>query len=63
MSLNEIPVNELIRELSAKIGEVVTENIALKIQVAELSSVIASLVSAREAGPGEGIAPEHEHLL
>lgn len=63
MSLNEIPVNELIREMSAKIGEVVTENIALKIQVAELSSVIASLVPAQETGSGERIAPEHEHLL
>lgn len=63
MSLNEIPVNELIREMSAKIGEVVTENIALKIQVAELSSVIASLVPAQETGPGERIAPEHEHPL
>lgn len=42
MTNNEIPVDGLIREMSAKIGEVTTENIALRLQVAELLAQLAS---------------------
>jgi hypothetical protein len=40
MTNNEISVEGLIREMSAKIGEVTTENIALRLQIAELVALL-----------------------
>jgi len=51
--MNEIPADKLVREMSAKIGEVITENMILKIQVAELSS---ALIASQQAFAAE--APE-----
>jgi hypothetical protein len=42
MTNNEISVEGLIREMSVKIGEVTTENIALRLQVAELVALLNS---------------------
>lgn len=44
MNNNEIPVDGLIREMSTKIGEVITENIALRLQVAELIAQLNALL-------------------
>ena len=53
MPMNEIPADRLVREMSAKIGEVITENMILRIQVAELSS---ALIASQQAFATE--APE-----